>query len=219
MVKALLAGTKTQTRRLPERLDPKSGTGVIPSSFVYVEAADGRYQVGPIRIRIEVGDRLWVREAYRVWDGLNATPPRDFALDTIVVYEAGGSSEASEGYRRFSVWPGVELEWPKGLGKLRPGIHMPRWASRLTLTVTDVRVERLQDISAADAIAEGVTPLSSGRYHCGHDDEGQVTAKSPVTAYAWLWDSINGEGAWQANPWVVAYTFTVERRNIDGVGQ
>ena len=87
----------------------------------------------------------------------------------------------------------------------RSPIHMPRLASRLTLTVTDVRVEPLQDISEADVLAEGLAPIVTDGRH------------SLVTMFVDLWNSINGHRApWNSNPDVVALTFTVEERNIDG---
>ncbi len=88
--------------------------------------------------------------------------------------------------------------------KWTPSIFMPRWASRLTLTVTDVRVQRLQDISEEDAWAEGITAYGTTRY----EREGR-------DLYALLWNSINGAGAWNNNPWVVALSFTVRKGNID----
>lgn len=103
-------------------------------------------------------------------------------------------------------------------------MFMPRWASRITLIVTDVRVERLQNISEADAIAEGVdterccgVPSDSCGTHLGGCC-GQPEAVEPVEAYSDLWDEINGPGAWDANPWVAAYTFTVHHQNIDQIG-
>ena len=85
----------------------------------------------------------------------------------------------------------------------RSSIHMPRWASRLTLLVTDVRVQRLQEISRGDAMSEGCTFPNMAK---GDD---------PRQWYAELWEQINGRGSWDANPWVVALTFAVQRRNID----
>jgi hypothetical protein len=90
-------------------------------------------------------------------------------------------------------------------------MFMPRWASRITLEVTGVRVERLQDISEADAIAEGVNPFPGVR----QDDDaaafnriGPVDMDSfPVARYAVLWESINGAGSWDANPWVWVVEF------------
>jgi hypothetical protein len=112
--------------------------------------------------------------------------------------------------------------------KKRVSIFMPRWASRLTLTVTDVRVERLQDCSHADAMAEGINcytfypsddhPLCDGYTHIYPDDKESVLHPSAKEAYAALWDSINGNrkgASWEANPWVVAISFTAQQRNID----
>lgn len=150
---------------------------------------------GDIPILIKIGDRLWVREAFSYsWSVKDDTEARH---PMPVGYWADDNPDRGD--------------WSKP----KPSIHMPRWASRITLTVTDVRVQRLQEINEEDAIAEGVTRLGSGRYHCGFDEQGEITCKSPVTAYANLWNSINGDGAWMNNPWVVAYSFTVERRNID----
>ena len=114
---------------------------------------------------------------------------------------------------------------------------MPRWASRITLIVTEVRIERLNDISEADAIAEGVESIDTERFEnfdwtvcpkCGgtrlHGALGTnlgfmevdcAECDTHAKRYRHLWDHINGSGAWEANPWIVAVSFTVERRNID----
>jgi hypothetical protein len=101
----------------------------------------------------------------------------------------------------------------------KPSIHMPRWASRLTLTVTDARVQRLQEISEADAVAEG-----AGFYVPGHGfiteadlraDPGYSNFLAPRMGFEAIWASIHGPDAWDANPWVAALTFTVHRCNID----
>lgn len=165
MVRALLDGRKTQTRRI---LKPQPLMGYTPD----VTASKG--------IRFAKGDRLYVRE--RVWLPEGTDNPHGH-----VTYHADHGDDRA-------------LKW-------RPGIHMPRWASRLTLTVTDVRIERLQEISEEDAIAEGsrepsLVPIIGACW-------------SERDAYAKLWEHINGPGGWGANPWVVALTFTVEQRNID----
>ncbi len=130
--------------------------------------------------RAKPGDRLWVREAWCSADADDSGP-----------YAAAYMADH----------PGD----PRGLG-WRPSIHMPRWASRITLTVTAVRRQRLQDITRGDARAEGVP-----RLHPIADDD----PSTPIDAFGDLWDALHGEGAWAANPEVVALTFTVERRNID----
>ena len=98
--------------------------------------------------------------------------------------------------------------WQDYWGNWKPSIHMPRWASRMTLTVTDVRVQRLQQISGADSIDEGVKPVI-----------GQ-NAKSGKGVFRDLWDSLNADRGfgWETNPWVAAYTFTVHHENIDRIG-
>jgi hypothetical protein len=90
----------------------------------------------------------------------------------------------------------------------RPSIHMPHWASRLTLEIVSVRVERLTSISEADAIAEGATPKwepgCSGRLM---EAIGGFSFRPAASAYAELWESINGPGSWDANPWVWVVEF------------
>lgn len=150
------------------------------------------------------GDRLWVRECYSgPWE-LTGKPPRDWSHDTPIWYWANGKPTH------------IDLTRPK------PGMHMPRWASRITLEITGVRVERLEDISAADAEAEGLTKLSKdgGRIFKygipdrdglpGDDDDGmpwQDWRISPIDAYMALWDRINGRDAHKANPWVWVLEF------------
>lgn len=242
MVRALLAGTKTQTRRPLSRSWPVLGTRWTHKSapwegldfsravartrntmavalcgddawpdphldvpFLHPDdAARGAlwqddelwYRVRP---PFEVGDRLWVKETWRTHRSWDDHKPVDIIPASRIWYEADDRDNCDQH------------------GKVRVSIHMPRWASRLTLTVTDVRVERLQDISEADAIAEGCTPLShpAGRsdllWHHIAPDQWQA----PTRWYRKLWDSINGPGAWDANPWVVAVSFDVREGKID----
>lgn len=182
MVRALLAGTKTQTRR------------TMKEPYGMMEICNGEWK--PIPTKMFPRDRLWVRET---WSGpyhMTGIPPRDWLHSHPIWYWADGSPEHGD--------------WTKP----KPGIHMPRWASRLTLTVTDVRVERLQDISEADARAEGIVKV--GRFFGLADaDWDAASTESSVDSYAALWESINGPGAWEANPWVAAYTFIVHHSNID----
>jgi hypothetical protein len=133
------------------------------------------------------GINLWVREAWRTTgdDGrADYLPPRDIQKHD-VWHEADG-----------------EAHWRTLVGKLRPSMFMPRWASRITLDVTGVRVERLQDISAADALAEGIT------LHPDHHSRPRDSRYGPVATYKDLWDSINGPGSWAANPWVWVISFS-----------
>lgn len=100
---------------------------------------------------------------------------------------------------------------PEMFPRWRPSIHMPRWASRLDLRVTEVRVERLQDISEKDAMAEGIVecdiPATGDHpdmigYMVGPDDGQTLLDVSPKDTYRKLWESINGKDSWAANPWV-----------------
>ena len=129
-----------------------------------------------------------------------------------VIYRAGHGEQEGPG-------PRVDAKW-------WPGIHMPREFSRLTLLVTDVRVQRLQDISEADAVAEGIDMESAdppfyyvpGIYPHNLTAVGVEQSRQPaIDSFAKLWGFINGPDDWAANPWVAAITFEVVRANIDQV--
>jgi hypothetical protein len=190
MVRALLAGRKMQTRRIlkpqptPFPVDDKGA--MCDVGLIHIEGDRlPRITIGRVvttqEVRYAVGDRMWVRESIT-------------QSGALVGYMAGGPC----GHK---IWP---AEWKQSS---RPSIHMPRWASRLTLIVEGVKVERLQDISEADALAEGC-PAQTPEELAGMDTRGW---------YRDLWNSINGPGAWDANPWVVALTFRVVRSNIDAL--
>ncbi|PZR85255.1 MAG: hypothetical protein DI537_31095 [Stutzerimonas stutzeri] len=193
MVRALLAGRKSQTRRIAKFIE-----AIDDGEFHIHNAGGGLYGVSEADVPadavdyapISIGDRLWVREAYSGPHRMGDIPPRHWRDDLPIWFWADGNPEYGD--------------WTKP----KPGIHMPRWASRLTLTVTDVRVQRLGDISETDAKAEGVDPIV---------DHGVGTTALHTIAFQQLWDRLHGEGATYANPWVAAYTFTVERRNIDAL--
>jgi hypothetical protein len=157
-----------------------------------------------VRQRFEEGDELWVRETYTMATPLMGTHPTPCYFAT----------EAEANRMLNGQWP-----W-----KWTPAIHMKREHSRLTLTVTDVRVQRLQEISPEDCIAEGIDMVPDDNYGNGpaYRDyglpEGADTAEwyaRPIDSYRSLWVKINGAASWDANPWVVAVTFRPERRNID----
>jgi len=141
--------------------------------------------------KVAAGDQLWVREAFQV--------P---ALCDIQ-YRATSTERIGH--------------WNPEIGPWRPSIHMPRWASRLTLVVTATKIERLQDISEADAIAEGVTKVKDACHVIkGFDyDLSGLCHTSAVTPFEKLWTHLHGDEAWDANPEVVALTFTVHKINID----
>ena len=183
MIQALLAGRKTQTRRLI-----RLGKGEwIENGEIWAHFDDGPDALPkPYR----PGDRLYVREAHAF--GPLDPPP--------VIYRATAEDDGWE--------VGPDARW-------RPSIHMPRCASRLTLTVTEVRVQRLQEISAADSIAEGVqceTCTAMGQSAC--HERGCFAS---IDSYRTLWNSLHGPDAWATNPWVVAVSFTVQHGNIDAV--
>jgi len=206
MVRALLDGRKTQTRRtMPDQklfrdgpAGPEIWTGFMGWQYL-AWALDNRGVCGKgVLPRIAIGDRLYVREHWNTDVRNDGISPRDIRATEPVWYIADGVSTRSTDFSVRS-------------SQHRQAMHMPRWASRLTLTVTDVRVERLQDINEADAKAEGVSDEFT-------DYEIYGQSQPYRFGYSALWNDINGPGAWDENPWVVAYTFTVQRGNIDQIG-
>lgn len=187
MVRAILDGRKTQTRRVlkPQPPDDARFAGVHfasdePDSWFF-NSPRGPFKV---RVRCEEGDRLWVREA------AHYSPNR-------VAYCADNER----------LGPGERVP---GFGPAKPSIHMPRWASRITLEVTAVRVERLQDMLEVDAIDEGALtidlPAAGPATQAGKPPLGA----SPLVRFRHLWDEINAKRpgcAWASNPWVIAVTF------------
>ncbi|AJP74455.1 hypothetical protein TS85_11500 [Sphingomonas hengshuiensis] len=206
MVRALLDGRKTQTRRL---VHPVLKEGVNPhfSGLRAHRHAGLDWMIhgseeasAPFRVPYSSDDRLYVREHWKTSIGNNGVAPRDLDQNTPVLYLADSSEHG---------------RCPVGVpGKHRQGMHMPRWASRLTLIVEDVRVERLQSIREADAIAEGLAPALEGY---ALTRAGECWGPTAAKAYRLLWNSLHGEDAWDANPWVVALTFRVVTGNIDGL--
>ncbi|WP_145551447.1 ASCH domain-containing protein [Yersinia intermedia] len=192
MVNAILSGRKTQTRRImkvqpSEHFHPQTIHGAMDFTAHWytpgVIDKDGYLQ--PARKDVfgvadedegytcplgAVGDQLWVRETWNKHGGL-------------LTYRA--DHDWIEEMRKATVCP----------AKWVPSIHMPRWASRINLLITGVRVERLQDISDADASAEGCKISSMQSGECLSD------------VFARLWKSIYGEESWQANPWVWVIEF------------
>lgn len=210
MVRALLDGSKTQTRRVV-----KGGAPSLPDGWSWQRlGVEGWYPVngphrgqgiGPCPHGVP-GDRLWVREAFRLTDTFDADSPNRVAERCL---DAGYSKPwaplqfEADGSQRN--WMNVgTLTYPTTspqAGKLRPGIHMPRWVSRITLEVSGVRVERLQDINEHDAAAEGVAAWAPGAL----SPESQSADLSDQ--FRWLWGSINGDASWSTNPWVWVVEF------------
>lgn len=204
MVRALLEGRKTQTRRIikPQPVQNEAGLWVHPPEWTEraVKKWGGACQTDEEGLKLHLtmkglpyapGDRLWVKEAWT---------DHGFA-DGEAVYRATAFEDT--GYTLEEI---AELRW-------RPSIYMPRWASRLTLTVTDVRVQRLQEISEADARAEGA-PV----WWRSLPEEKRAPTTTATGMFRDLWNSLRGPDAWAANSWVCALTFTVQRDNIDQLG-
>lgn len=204
MVRALLEGRKTQTRRVLMKRAATNALAVFGPSFLQLP---GNVDL----VGYAIGDRLWVREAFSLDFGgghsIGGTGEWHYSLE----FRAGGSRDLyfsgdceQDPYERLA---------DTQVGDWRQSIHMPRWASRLTLIVTDVRVQRLWEITEDDAVAEG----------CGHDSDGWRDYQMPGTqccatardSYRTLWNSLHGSEAWEANPWVVAISFRTILANID----
>ena len=195
MVRAILAVTKTQTRRVVKRQPPAG----LDAGLLHVEGephprlTHGRLITSDSCPYGQPGDRLWVRETWAAPHNCDHLKPREIDGDWRIHYAA---TEDRGG-----------LLW-------RPSIHMPRAASRITLEVTGVRVERLQDISTADAWAEGIPGAPPPGVYVERVDEfvrwsDGVMRDNPKVAYRELWESINGPGSWDENPWIWVIGFNV----------
>lgn len=206
MVRALLAGRKTQTRRVVDAKTVDEGDLVNVGGRMFDLRMEHHRALVVGRCRYGVpGDRLWVRETWWAYDDKAI---RDRELDG-VLYRADLTAEQAREER--SILRGVKTD---ARDRWRPSIHMPRWASRITLDVTEVRVQRLQEISDADACAEGTPCWVCGRTYDGlseNDCECFHSAKARGS-FQVLWDSINGERpgcSWEANPWIWAVSFKI----------
>jgi hypothetical protein len=223
MVRAILDGTKTQTRRIAKDItywhsseNPLDRCEVVDGVAycdVQVDVDDTITFDFPCKYG-SVGDNLWVRETWRPmreYHGL-ACPQESMSIQF----------RASEHILDNGVWKVVascaDDNLPDGKSKYhmtgtglkkgfsivhdtawRPSIHMPRWASRINLEITEIRAEPLRSITPADAIAEGIDMVNA--YHT------EPGLPYPVATFKKLWESIDGIGAWEANPWVWVITF------------
>lgn len=209
MVRAILAGTKTQTRRVVKQQPPadkQRSAWYEPGVMGWAPPEVPSQHWHRVRCPYgQPGDRLWVRETWRVGRKHDHVKPIDLPYDRglTTFYDAGGSrgrQEIGGPYVNDDKYPaGAMPEW---VGKGRPSIHMPRVASRITLELTGVRVERLQDVSETDLHCEGLQETIDA----GIDHDG-----TPRDAWRALWSSINGAESWRANPWV----WVVEFRRLE----
>lgn len=210
MVQSILDGKKTQTRRMIRKAfnhDDGWARSVYPDGHggftswwgvpLPLQDCHKLYpNGGGFKPPWEIGDRLWVRETWSVDD-----------------------RSALERMNPDDVWYRASEDNPEMFPRWRPSIHMPRWASRITLEVTGIRVERLQMISREDAIAEGTDWRTCPTYQSIESFTEQMIARKlgmacfPVMTidyiggYKRLWESINGSGSWDANPWVWVIEF------------
>lgn len=193
MVRAILDDSKTHTRRM---LNPQPSEAWRPHSWGEVHRIvngepdpdkiagwgpcdENGYEAHPTR-HGKPGDRLYARETWQQWESIG-----DDMKPAALVYRATD-----------------DIEWIKW----RPAIHMPRWASRITLEITGIRVERLQDISEEDAMREGISIAEIGWKNYLNPDE---ICETPIQCFQTLWESINGPGSWarDGKKWVWVIEF------------
>lgn len=228
MVRALLEGRKTQTRRVllgpwrgrprPEFRGPRGcmddpecwgwENGETGEHVGIVPSLDGAYS-DYIRTPYAPGDLLYVRESWAARLDEDHIKPVDLNRKSAFFWADGPGKCCNTGCNGAA-------------GKVRPSIHMPRRFSRITLEVTDVRVERVQDISDEDAQAEGIYETGATGYLPPHPimwSYGESSFDKPVWAFQHLWDSLNAKRGfgWDVNPWVAATSFEVRRQNVDDI--
>lgn len=225
MVCALFDDRKTMTRRLAWRseTDPKRMNFVCDGedgdrtrlAKMPVQMA-GAYYLRPSPWQlVKPGDRLWVREAHwrlgrwmRTYHQIDKRPKWRFVPDRETPATVVFQEPAKIYTRPHRVHD--DLAWWK-----RPGIFLPRMGSRTTLIVAATKIERLQEISKRDAKAEGIQGCWNSQYGDGYQGFEGGWSFTAASAFENLWDHVHGAGAWNANPEVVALTFTVHQKNID----
>lgn len=207
MVRAILEGRKTQTRRVVKpRKDLSFGCLLQPHELAG-EVNSGDYMNCPYG---KPGDRLWVRETWQYYDWTEEGEPCiRFSADNATTWPEPGTEDWAN--KLVDVWEILSRDENYSIDnrardrRWRPSIHMPRWASRIMLEITGVRIERLADISKDDAMAEGIVLQTDGGF--GLSDSTHYNFCDPTDSYASLWESINGAGSWFANPWVWVVEF------------
>lgn len=210
MVRAILDGRKTQTRRMA--IDPElsqyyeyapdvSFTQIGRAIFELHRKSKERPLLIPafgVSCKYGVpGDRLWVKETWSWVSGVMGSMGK-----CTLNYRADGAQTVFDGEAVMNKTGKLMT----GENKWRPSIFMPRWASRITLEIIKIRVERLQDITEEDAIAEGIEIIAPndpfGRKWRNYYDRTPEAFSDPRKSYRSLWESINGKDSWDANPWV-----------------
>lgn len=212
MVRAILDGRKTQTRRIvSERhlnlIDLGSQIGECYPLECGIDHENSQSYYREHCPFGKPGDRIWVRETYQgpLFDYEHMESYLEdsskFEKPDFCIYRADGKP-APEFYDADD---NLHCGW-------RPSIHMPRWASRILLEITDVRVEQLNAISEEDARAEGI--IDGGCLNCGEPEPCGCANPEPdaTDAFAYLWQSIYGQENWNANPWV----WVIEFKRIEG---
>ncbi len=201
MVRAILENRKTVTRRIVKYIPD---LGEPPLWCHRAGSEELRNLIGDYRRYCPYGqpvDKLWVRETWAARPDQDQLPPN--MCDNSGLWWRASLPAFPQGYESCH-------------GKWRPSIHMPRWASRINLEVTSVKAERLQDITEMDAMAEGIVecPIPADEdgpnrigYMVGPDDGKSGLDVSPRDSFRKLWESINGPGSWDLNPWVWALSF------------
>jgi hypothetical protein len=228
MIRALLDGRKTQTRRIvkPQPTKEEFGMQWLPKKrggLYCAQAVNSDLDIASNCPYGKHGELLWVRETWRSPGDKRIAYQADGRCGAMIGDGAGGQVFLYHGWLLGAMGRGERLGNTYGESlygdRWRPSIHMPRWASRLTLELTEVRVERLQDISETDAFAEGIDPDANEDYLTAEHymlAGSQVRGGCPaVFAYAALWESINSPGSWEANPWVWVLSFRVHQSNVD----
>lgn len=235
MVRAILEGKKTQTRRIvkPQPADHEWIEKSEDEAFRWYflgepNCGSGSWDISERSYVFKcpygtVGDSLWVREAFSPHgfcdlQALGNTKPSKIAECKFVVFMDGGQKYRDGIYcKPLDKYADGAFE----LCKFKPSIYLPRWASRINLLIKSIRVERLQDISEADAKAEGLASLTKDgnlfKYGIPKRDglpgadgwQWQDWCANPIDAYKKLWESINGADSWKANPWVWVVEFEV----------
>ncbi|WP_421412624.1 hypothetical protein ACOMDM_13660 [Serratia plymuthica] len=219
MVRAILDGRKTQTRRIIQERHLYSGGREAGNWPVHMPEGDegekARLWAANNSPFGQVGDRLWVRETFAILGNEDGCP-----IDWDGNLIKGDEKHAARIYKascwqdpgNYGLWsiPDRDIQYE---GTWRPSIHMPRWASRILLEITTVRVERLNDIGEKDAKAEGVKP--AGDLLPDYSDT-FLTPKGDFAtaqvAFKRLWESIYGEESWQDSPWV----WVIEFKRVGG---